>query len=101
MVSATVRRMQTSDVRVAADHQRASSDLCTVFIRVANGFDGALRVAQLLRGRRYRVRDLAIEVRDGDASAALQVTVVLAAVQRELLLERLRRVPVVRSVDIA
>lgn len=69
-----------------------------VIVHVAEGLDGVLRVAMMLRGRRYRVRDLAMTIREG-ALSEIRVTVVLTASETELLLNRLRRFPIVVSAD--
>ena len=70
-----------------------------VIILVTDGLDGVLRVAMMLRGRGYRVRDLAVDVREGVVVSEIRATVVLTAPENDLLLERLRRMPAVISVD--
>jgi len=64
---------------------------------VTGGLDGAVRVAMLLRGRNYRVRDLAIDVREGVVFSEVRATVAVTAAEAELLLQRLRRLPAVVS----
>lgn len=66
---------------------------------VAGGLDGTLRVVAMLRGRRYRVHDLTVEVRDGVVESRVSATVSLTSADAELLLERLRRMPAVVSAD--
>lgn len=63
----------------------------TVVARVADGFDGALRVATMLRGRRYEVRDFATTVHDG--LGEVRLTVVATAAEVDLLRRRLERFP--------
>jgi hypothetical protein len=70
-----------------------------VAVRVADGLDGVLRVASVLRGRRYRVRDLALDVREGVVVSEVRATVLLTAPETDLLLERLRRVVAVISAE--
>jgi hypothetical protein len=64
---------------------------------VTGGLDGALRVVTMLRGRRYRVRDLGLQVRDDDAGSRITCTVLLTAADIDLLVARLRRLPTVVS----
>jgi hypothetical protein len=71
----------------------------TVIILVTGGLDDVMRVAMMLRGRRYRVRDLAVVVREGVVVSEIRATVVLTASETDLLLERLRRLPSVISAD--
>lgn len=71
----------------------------TVTVGVAGGLDAVLRVAMMLRGRRYRVRDLAVHVREGVVVSEIRVVVVLTADETDLLLERLRRLPEVLGAD--
>src|SRR5215469_9891913 len=66
---------------------------------VTGGLDGAVRVAMMLRGRNYQVRELAIDVRGGIVFSEVRVTVVATAAEAELLLKRLRRLPVVVSAE--
>ena len=70
----------------------------TLITRVAGGLDGAVRVAMMLRGRNYRVRDLTIDVRE-EVVSEVSVTVVVTATEAELLLKRLRRLPAVISAE--
>jgi hypothetical protein len=69
----------------------------SVTASVTGGLDGALRVMTLLRGRRYRVRDLGVHVGEGRVTC----TVLLTPADLDLLLARLRRLPVVVSVVIS
>jgi hypothetical protein len=71
----------------------------TLITRVAGGLDGAVRVAMMLRGRNYRVRDLTIDVREEVVVSEVSVTVVVTATEAELLLKRLRRLPAVVSAE--
>jgi hypothetical protein len=66
---------------------------CSVTAAVTGGLDGALRVMTLLRGRRYRVRDLGVHVDEGRVTC----TVLLTPADLDLLLARLRRLPAVLS----
>jgi hypothetical protein len=70
-----------------------------VVIHVTSGLDGVVRVATMLRGRRYRVRDLAVDVREGVLVSEVRATVLLTAAETGLLLERLRRLAVVVHAD--
>jgi hypothetical protein len=70
----------------------------TLITRVTGGLDGAVRVAMMLRGRSYRVRDLTIDVRE-EVVSEVSVTVVVTATEAELLLKRLRRLPAVISAE--
>lgn len=72
---------------------------CTLITRVTGGLDGAVRVAMMLRGRNYRVRDLTIDVREEVVVSEVSVTVVVTATEAELLLKRLRRLPAVISAE--
>src|SRR4051794_31766883 len=56
---------------------------------VTGGLDGALRLLAMLRGRRYTVRDLTVEVADGAAGSRVRCTVELTADGAGLLVERL------------
>lgn len=71
----------------------------TVIVLVTGGLDGVVRIATVLRGRRYRVRELAVDVREGVVVSEIRATVVLTASETDLLLERLRRLPAVVSAD--
>jgi hypothetical protein len=70
-----------------------------VTAHVTDGLDGVLRVVTVLRGRRYRVRDLSVDVRDGVVESRVRCTLVLPAGELDLLLERLRRLPAVMSAE--
>jgi|tagenome__1003787_1003787.scaffolds.fasta_scaffold17338362_1 hypothetical protein len=65
----------------------------SVTAAVTDGLDGALRVLTLLRGRRYRVRDLEVRVDEGRVTC----TVLLSRADLDLMLARLRRLPAVVS----
>ncbi|MCE0763234.1 hypothetical protein LWC35_09990 [Pseudonocardia kujensis] len=67
----------------------------SVVTRVAGGMDGVLRVVALLRGRGYRVHDLAVRMHDGVAVSEIDATISLTASQAALLLARLHRLPTV------
>lgn len=67
----------------------------SVTARVAGGLDGVVRVLVLLRGRRYRVRHLAVDVERG----SVECTATLTAADTRQLLERLRRLPAVISAE--
>ena len=82
---------------VAKQHQPALPAERTFTTHVTGGLDGAVRVAMLLRGRNYRVRDLAIDVREGVVFSEVRATVAVTAAEAELLLQRLRRLPAVVS----
>ena len=69
----------------------------SVMAEVTGGLDGLLRVAMLLRGRRYQVRDLTIAVREGATTSRVGCTVILTASEADLLLRQLRRLPTVVS----
>ena len=70
-----------------------------VTAHVTDGLDGVLRVVTVLRGRRYRIRDLSVDVRDGVVESRVRCTLVLPAGELDLLLERLRRLPTVVSAE--
>ena len=82
---------------VAKQHQPALPVERTFTTHVTSGLDGAVRVAMLLRGRNYRVRDFAIDVREGVVFSEVRATVAVTAAEAELLLQRLRRLPAVVS----
>ena len=71
----------------------------TFVTHVTGGLDGAVRVAMMLRGRNYQVRDLAIDVREGVVFSEVRATVAVTAAEAELLLKRLRRLPAVVSAE--
>ena len=71
----------------------------TLITHVTGGLDGAVRVAMMLRGRSYRVRDLTIDVREEAVVSEVSVTVVVTATEADLLLRRLRRLPAVISAE--
>lgn len=90
----------------SAVHSRTESRTAPEFpvhraitVHVTGGFDGSLRVLVMLRGRRYRVRDLAVEVYEGVVQSRIDCTITLSAAETRLLLERLRRIPVVVTAD--
>ena len=70
-----------------------------MLLHVTGGLAGVLRVVTMLHTRRYRVGDLAVEIREGEVVSEVRVTVVLIASEADLLLERLRRLPVVIGAD--
>ena len=72
----------------------------SVTVHVTGGLDGALRVATVLRGRRYRVRELAVHVRDELAPSRVTCTVLLTSADLDLLVARLQRLPAVVSAEI-
>jgi hypothetical protein len=84
---------------VAEQHQPALTGERTFITHVTGGLDGAVRVAMLLRGRNYRVRDLAIDVREGVVFSEVRATVAVTVAEAELLLQRLRRLPAVVSAE--
>lgn len=66
-------------------------DVLTFTVGLEPGMDGPLSVLTMLRGRRYDVVDARIELR----GAHLTLRVAMDATGADLLLERLRRIPVV------
>ncbi len=74
---------------------------CLVTAQMTGGLHEALRVAMMLRGRNYQVRELNVEVQDGGAGSCLRAAVALTAREAALLRERLLRIPVVVSADLA
>lgn len=72
----------------------------SVTTHVTGGLDGLLRVATLLRGRRYQVRDLSIEVREGAATSRLSCTVIVTTREADLLVRQLGRLPAVVSTGV-
>lgn len=76
--------------QTAPDGDRA---VRTVVVELQGGLDGPLTLLTMLRGRRYDVVDLRAEI--GTESSRLTVSVLLPAARTDVLLERLRRVPVV------
>lgn len=77
----------------------AGAETHRIVVRVSGGFDGALRVATVLRSRAYRVRHLSAEVPTEGAESRVGCTVALTSAAVPLLLERLRRLPAVLSAD--
>jgi hypothetical protein len=73
----------------------------SVTAHVTGGLDGALRVMTLLRGRRYQVRDFGVHVVESLDEGRVTCTVLLAPADLDLMLARLRRLPVVVSVVIS
>ena len=84
---------------LAEQHQPALPVERTFITHVTGGLDGAVRVALMLRGRNYQVRDLAIDVREGVVFSEVRATVAVTAAEAELLLKRLRRLPAVVSAE--
>lgn len=83
---------------VSSRHDQPELALHRRFVaRVTGGLDGAVRVAMLLRGRNYRVRDLTVDVRQEDVLSEIRVTVLLTGVEADLLVKRLQRIPAVVS----
>lgn len=70
-----------------------------VVVYVTGGLDGVLRVMALLRGRAYRVRDVEVDVREGVVESRVGATAYLTGGEADLLLARLRRMPVVVSAE--
>lgn len=66
---------------------------------VAGGFDGVTRVVMLLHSRRYAVRSLSVEIREGTAESRVSCTILLTEPEACLLLARLRRIPTVVSAE--
>ncbi|MFC9250429.1 hypothetical protein [Amycolatopsis thailandensis] len=66
---------------------------------VVGGLNGVLRVVALLHGRRYAVRGLEVEVREGVVESRVGCTVLLTEAECLLLLQRLRRVPAVVAAE--
>ena len=84
---------------LAEQHQPALPGEHKFITHVTGGLDGAVRVAMMLRGRNYQVRDLAIDVGEGAVFSEVRATVVATAAESELLLKRLRRLPAVVSAE--
>jgi hypothetical protein len=70
----------------------------TLVVRMTAGLDGVVRVVTMLRGRRYRVRHLTVDVHEGASEGELRATVLLTDAEVDLLEERLRRMPAVVGV---
>ncbi|GAB3574651.1 hypothetical protein GCM10027445_35860 [Amycolatopsis endophytica] len=64
---------------------------------VTNGLAGVVRVLMLLHSRRYAVTNLRIDVREGVVESRVSCSVSVTPAQNALLLEQLRRIPVVVS----
>jgi hypothetical protein len=91
---ATARRTELDDEPArSAEFPRHRA----ITAHVTDGLDGVLKVAMMLRGRGYRVRDLSVDVREGVVESVFTCTIALSTSDTALLLERLRRVPVVVS----
>ncbi|HWC84015.1 MAG TPA: hypothetical protein VG756_28990 [Pseudonocardiaceae bacterium] len=71
----------------------------SVTANVTGGLASVLRVVTLLHGRRYRVRNLSADVRDGMVESRVSCTVLATTAETALLLERLNRIPVVVSTE--
>ncbi|HZZ51648.1 MAG TPA: hypothetical protein VFE65_32540 [Pseudonocardia sp.] len=69
----------------------------SITAHVTDGLDGLLKVTTMLRSRGYRVRDLSVDIREGVIESLITCTIALNTADTELLIERLRRVPVVVS----
>jgi tRNA U34 2-thiouridine synthase MnmA/TrmU len=72
----------------------------TITAHVSGGFDGALRVATMLRSRGYRVRGLSLDIQEGTVPSRFECTLELHAADVGLLLERLRRIVVVLAAEV-
>jgi hypothetical protein len=106
-MTSTLPRPHSSARAEITGSSRASSPVATdpwpaefpmhrsVIVHVTGGLDGVVRIAMMLRGRRYRVRDLAVDLREGVVVSEMRATVVLTASETALLLERLRRLAAV------
>ncbi|MBO0849522.1 MAG: hypothetical protein J2P20_08675 [Pseudonocardia sp.] len=70
-----------------------------VVVYVTGGLDGVLRVMTLLRERAYRVRDVDVDVHEGVLESRVGATAYLTSEEADLLLARLRRMPVVVSAE--
>jgi len=71
----------------------------SVTVQMTGGLDGAHRVITMLRTRRYHVRDLTVSIREGVVVSEVRCTVVSTTTDTALLLERLRRIPIVVAAD--
>lgn len=69
----------------------------SITAHVTDGLDGLLKVTTMLRSRGYRVRDLSVDIREGVIESLVTCTIALNTADTVLLIERLRRVPVVVS----
>jgi hypothetical protein len=81
-----------------ADAEEFPTHRC-VTVQLTDGLDGAHRVISMLRTRRYAVRDLRVSICEGVVVSEVRCTVVSTAADIALLLERLRRIPVVVAAD--
>jgi len=90
-----------SDVSDSAGQRAECPVQRSITAHLTGGLDGVLRVVTMLRGRAYRVRDLSADVGEGVVETRVRCTVVLTAAGTSLLLERLRRMPVVVSAEAA
>ncbi|SHL34657.1 hypothetical protein SAMN05443637_12526 [Pseudonocardia thermophila] len=70
-----------------------------IVVHMTGGLDGALRVMTLLRQRCYRLRDVAVDVREGVPESRLECTVLLDREEAELLLARLHRTVAVTAAE--
>lgn len=70
---------------------RPARDILSFTVGLEAGMDGPLSVLTMLRGRRYDVVDTRIELR----GAHLTLRIAMPESGADLLLERLRRIPVV------
>jgi hypothetical protein len=66
---------------------------------ISGGLDGAVRVAMMLRGRNYQVRDLTFDIHEGAVLSEIRATILLTAEESDLLIKRLHRMPTVVSVE--
>lgn len=67
---------------------------------VAGGFDGVMHVAMMLRTRQYQVTKLSVDVGCSSTRSAVRVTVRLTSAEARLLLERMRRLPLVVTAQV-
>lgn len=71
----------------------------SVTVGVTGGLDGVVRIAMMLRGRRYEVHAFAAQIDDDVLGSEVRFIVVLTGQEMSLLLDRLRREPSVISAD--
>jgi hypothetical protein len=66
---------------------------------VTGGLDGALKVMTTLRGRRYQVRDMRVDIGDTASASTVRCTVVATESECQTLMAQLRRCPAVVSAE--
>lgn len=87
-------------VDAPARHLRPEPSLHRRFVAsISGGLDGAVRVAMMLRGRNYQVRDLTVDIHEGVELSEIRATILLTAAEADLLVKRLQRMPAVVSVE--